>query len=74
MTAKVVQALPEGEEWSYEVKFDGCRALLIKDRDRVQIHSRMDNDLTRTYPSVAIAASRLRAESAVVDGEIVAVD
>ena len=74
MTAKVVQALPEGEEWSYEVKFDGYRALLITDRDRVQIRSRKDNDLTRTYPTVATAASRLRAESAVVDGEIVAVD
>ena len=74
MTAKVVQALPEGDEWSYEVKFDGYRALLIKDGDRIQVRSRNNNDLTRTYPSVATAASRLRAESAVVDGEIVAVD
>jgi DNA ligase D-like protein (predicted ligase) len=74
MTAKVVQALPEGDEWSYEVKFDGYRALLIKDGDRIQIRSRNNNDLTRTYPGVAAAASRLRAGSAVLDGEIVAVD
>jgi len=74
MTAKVVQALPEGDEWSYEVKFDGYRALLIKDGDRIQIRSRNNNDLTRTYPSVTTAAMRLRAESAVLDGEIVAVD
>jgi ATP dependent DNA ligase domain len=74
MTAIVVQALPEGEQWSYEVKFDGYRALIIKDGDRVQIRSRNNNDLTRTYPAVATAASRLRAESAAIDGEIVAVD
>jgi DNA ligase D-like protein (predicted ligase) len=74
MVAKIVQALPEGNDWSYEVKFDGYRALLIKDGERVQVRSRNDNDLTRTYPGVAAAASRLRAESAIVDGEIVAVD
>ena len=49
MTARVVQSLPEGEQWSYEVKFDGYRALILKDRDRVQIRSRNNNDLTRTY-------------------------
>jgi bifunctional non-homologous end joining protein LigD len=74
MTAKVVQALPEGDKWSYEVKFDGYRALIVKDGERIQIRSRNNNDLTRTYPTVATAASRLQAESAVLDGEIVAVD
>jgi DNA ligase D-like protein (predicted ligase) len=74
MIAKIVQALPEGEQWSYEVKFDGYRALIIKDGERVQIRSRNNNDLTRTYPTVAAAATRLRADSAMLDGEIVAVD
>jgi bifunctional non-homologous end joining protein LigD len=74
MAAKVVPALPEGEQWIYEVKWDGYRALILKDGGRIEIRSRNNNDLTSTYPSVAAGASRLKAESAVVDGEIVAVD
>jgi bifunctional non-homologous end joining protein LigD len=40
MAARVVDRLAEGEEWLYEVKFDGYRALLIKNGARVQIRSR----------------------------------
>lgn len=74
MAAQVVKRLPEGDDWLYEVKFDGYRALLIKNGDRVRIQSRNDKDLTRTYPAVHSAARRLHADTAVVDGEIVAVD
>jgi bifunctional non-homologous end joining protein LigD len=74
MTARVVDALPEGEDWSYEVKLDGYRALVIKDGERIQIRSRTGKDLTRTYPAVTSAAVQLRAGQAVVDGEIVAID
>jgi bifunctional non-homologous end joining protein LigD len=74
MTARLVQALPEGDDWLYEVKFDGYRALLIKDGPRVQLRSRNDKDLTRAYPTVHAAALKLRAERAVIDGEVVAVD
>jgi bifunctional non-homologous end joining protein LigD len=42
MAARVVDKLPEGDEWMYEVKFDGYRALLLKNGDRVQIRSRND--------------------------------
>jgi bifunctional non-homologous end joining protein LigD len=74
MTARVVQALPEGADWIYEVKLDGYRALLLKDLDRVQVRSHNDKDLTASYPSVHAAALRLQARTAVVDGEVVAVD
>ena len=74
MVARVVASLPEGREWMYEVKFDGYRALILKNGDKVQIRSRNDRDMTATYPSVAAAARRLGADRAVVDGEIVAVD
>jgi hypothetical protein len=69
LAAIAVKALPEGNEWLYELKLDGYRALIIKDGDRVQIRSRKDKDLT--YPSVVAAARKLRAQQAVVDGEIV---
>src|SRR5688500_18502596 len=74
MTAAVVDTLPEGPQWSYEVKFDGYRALLIKHGQQAEIRSRKDNDLTETYPIVAAAARCLKGESVVLDGEIVAVD
>jgi bifunctional non-homologous end joining protein LigD len=74
MTARVVQALPEGDDWLYEVKFDGYRALLLKQHTDVQLRSRNDKDLTATYPSIRDAALRLNADTVVLDGEIVAVD
>lgn len=74
MAALSVDKLPEGPEWAYEVKLDGYRALLMKDGTKVQIRSRNDKNLTTTYPTVAAAGTRLRAESAIVDGEIVALD
>jgi DNA ligase D-like protein (predicted ligase) len=72
MAARLVQALPEGDDWLYEVKFDGYRALLIKDGDRVQLRSRKNNDLTATYPAIRDAALRLPVRAVVLDGEIVA--
>ena len=74
MAARVVTTLPDGKEWSYEVKFDGYRALLLKNGEKLQIRSRNDKDMTRSYPSVTGAGRRLAAQQAVVDGEIVAVD
>lgn len=74
MVARLVETLPEGEQWIYEVKLDGYRALLIKSGDRIQIRSRNNHDLTAAYPGIASAARRLSAEHVVIDGEIVAVD
>ena len=74
MAARLVTRLPEGDDWLYEVKFDGYRALLIKNGQQVRIRSRNDRDLTSSYPGIAAGARGLRAETAVVDGEIVAVD
>ena len=74
MAAHHVRQLPEGDEWLYELKLDGYRALIIKDGDTVEIRSRNNKDLTRAYPTVAAAGQRVRAGSAVLDGELVAVD
>lgn len=74
MAAVAVKQLPEGEGWLYEVKFDGYRALIIKDGSHVQLQSRNHKDLTPMYPGIAAAALNLGADQAVVDGEIVALD
>ena len=74
MAAQVVKTLPEGDDWIYELKFDGYRALIIKDKRRVEIRSRKNKVLTEMYPGIAAAGLRLNANQAVVDGEIVALD
>jgi bifunctional non-homologous end joining protein LigD len=74
MAARLVDALPEGPDWTYELKFDGYRALILKSGDRVRLLSRKRKDLTRMYPAAAAAALRVAADSAVIDGEIVALD
>jgi DNA ligase D-like protein (predicted ligase) len=72
MAAVTVKKLPEGDEWLYELKWDGYRALLIKDGEAVQIRSRNDKDLTAMYPSIAAAGRRQKIKHIVLDGEIVA--
>jgi bifunctional non-homologous end joining protein LigD len=67
-------ALPLGRGWSYEVKWDGYRALLIKDGARVRLVSRNLKDLTSAYPQIAAAAPRVTREDAILDGEVVALD
>jgi bifunctional non-homologous end joining protein LigD len=72
MAALPVKKLPEGDEWLYELKWDGYRALLIKDGEDVQIRSRNDKDLTAMYPGIAAAGRRQKIKQIVLDGELVA--
>jgi bifunctional non-homologous end joining protein LigD len=74
MAAVTVQQLPEGEDWLYEVKLDGYRALIVKSGERIELRSRNNKDLTAAYPRIVAAAARVRAGAAMIDGEIVAVD
>src|SRR5688500_14950766 len=74
MAAQVVKRLPEGDDWIYELKFDGYRALIIKDEQRVELRSRKNKDLAGIYREIAAAGLRVKAEQAVIDGEIVALD
>jgi DNA ligase D-like protein (predicted ligase) len=74
MLAKAADSLPTGPEWTYEVKWDGYRTLAIKTGPNVQLLSRNHKDLTRAYPDVVAALVDLSTESAILDGEIVALD
>jgi DNA ligase D-like protein (predicted ligase) len=71
--AQIVQQLPEGNEWVYEVKFDGYRCLAGKDGTGVTLWSRRGNDLTAQFPNIAKACEQLPART-LLDGEIVAID
>lgn len=74
MAAQSVTELPEGPGWVYEVKFDGYRALMLKSGAGIELRSRNNKDLTNAYPSVVAAGRKLRADSLVLDGEVVALD
>jgi bifunctional non-homologous end joining protein LigD len=74
MMATSASRLPAGAEWSYEVKWDGYRAQAVKRGPSVSLASRNLKNITRQFPDVARAAARVRATSAVLDGEIVALD
>lgn len=50
MAATLVSALPAGVGWLYEAKFDGYRAVALKNGASVKILSRRGNDLTRSHP------------------------
>jgi DNA ligase D-like protein (predicted ligase) len=66
-------SLPSGEQWLYELKLDGYRAIAFKRNGAVHLRSRNDNDFNARYPAVVEALARLP-ENTVVDGEIVAFD
>jgi bifunctional non-homologous end joining protein LigD len=74
MKATAVTELPNEGDWTYEVKWDGYRALTLKHGDEVRLLSLKEKSLTGDFPDVAESLGTLAAQSAVVDGEIVAVD
>jgi bifunctional non-homologous end joining protein LigD len=75
MLATPADELPHGELWSYEVKFDGYRALAHVRGGDCTLVSRNDNDLTGRFPEVAKAVARaVKSPNAVVDGEVCRVD
>jgi ATP-dependent DNA ligase len=58
--------LPRGEEWAYEPKLDGFRAIVFVDGDDVYIQSRGGKALARYFPELGFAPGRY-----VLDGELV---
>jgi bifunctional non-homologous end joining protein LigD len=75
MLASSSDNVPAGEGWLFEPKWDGFRAIARVDTGEASLTSRNGNDLTARFPSVARALPRaVRASSAVLDGEICALD
>jgi ATP-dependent DNA ligase len=57
-----------------EAKFDGYRIQGLKSESSVRLLSRRGNDFTKRFAKVAEAVSKIKAASAVLDGEVVVVD
>ncbi len=60
------KALPIGEEWAYEPKLDGFRAIVFVDGDDFYVQSRGGKELRRYFPELSFAPGRW-----VLDGELV---
>ncbi|HLK66729.1 MAG TPA: non-homologous end-joining DNA ligase [Bryobacteraceae bacterium] len=73
MLLATASTLPEGGNWSYEVKLDGYRAVAFKSNGKAQLRSRNDRDFNARYPAVVKALAGLPHET-VIDGEITALD
>ena len=74
MACKLVAHLPAGDEWLYELKWDGYRAIGRKAGATAELSSRRQKSFAQTFPEVQAALASLRCKSAVVDGEVVAVN
>lgn len=75
MLAVLSQDLPiDPDHWGFEYKWDGVRALCYWDGRRLRLESRNQLDITRRYPELHVLAEALGSRSAILDGEIVALD
>ncbi len=72
--ASVTDKPPEGQGWVSEIKFDGYRLLCWLDHGKVRLLTRNGLDWTDRLPAVARSVAGLRAETALVDGELVALE
>ncbi len=74
MLARIGEEVPEGNEWIYEVKWDGYRCIAIKHGDNIRLLSRKGNNLNGEFPAIVDAMKALPVHTAVIDAEIVALD
>lgn len=68
-----VATIPEGPEWTYEIKLDGFRLEVVKSAGKTTLYSRRRNVLNRKFTYIAEALQDLP-DSTVLDGEVVALD
>src|SRR5688500_10408688 len=71
MEAVTKPALPKGDGWQYEPKWDGFRCLVFRDGDEVHLQSKALKPLERYFPEVVAAVKSLKAKQFVLDSEIV---
>ncbi len=75
MLALLQTAVPQGSDWLYEIKWDGYRAICFLDGGKVRMVSRRGNAMEGQFPEIAKAlAQSVKADNAILDGEIVALD
>jgi ATP-dependent DNA ligase len=71
MLAKRVSGLPEGDDWLFEPKWDGFRAIVFRDGDEILIQSRDLKPLNRYFPELIEPLRAQLPTRSVLDGEVV---
>jgi bifunctional non-homologous end joining protein LigD len=74
MLATLVDAPFTRPNWVFEEKYDGIRILAYKEGPKVSLISRNAIDRTSRYPDVAAAVATLKAQTLLLDGEVVVFD
>jgi bifunctional non-homologous end joining protein LigD len=64
----------DGPDWLFEIKWDGYRAIAFIEDGKAQLVSRSQNDLTPRYPELKDLPRFTKAKTAILDGEVVALD
>ena len=72
--ATLVDKPPPGEQWFHELKLDGYRLLCHVDRGEIRFWTRNQKDWTAKFSSLGKAVKTLKLKSAILDGEVVALD
>ncbi len=74
MLAESVDAPFDGDDWLFEIKWDGYRAITFIENGKARLMSRNQNDLTPRYPELKDLPQFIQAKNAILDGEVVALD
>jgi bifunctional non-homologous end joining protein LigD len=74
MLATATEKPFDSPDWLFEIKWDGYRAISFIENGRVRLVSRNQNDLTAQFSELRELPQFIKAENAVLDGEIVALD
>ena len=69
--ASLVDQPPEGKHWIHEIKHDGYRSQVLVERGEARVFTRNGYDWSDRYPSIVRAATNLRCQSAIIDGEAI---
>jgi bifunctional non-homologous end joining protein LigD len=64
--------IPIGEQWIYQIKWDGVRILTYYDGHEVRLFNRKQRERTEHYPELIDIRSFCKAESIILDGEVIA--
>lgn len=68
----IAEEPPTGEQWLSEIKFDGYRLLIWLRNGKATIMTRNGHDWTARLPAIAAAVGKINVDSALLDGELVA--
>ncbi len=74
MLAKLARAIPDGDGWLFEPKWDGFRCIVFRDGDEIELASRKERPFTRYFPELLEPLREALPARCVVDGEIVVAD